>query len=42
MEKYNSQYAFRLSQKNIGTSKEKVSYVPLYMLEMLLDQEKEI
>lgn len=42
VEKYNSQYAFRLSQKNIGTSKEKVSYVPLYMLEMLLDQEKEI
>lgn len=39
VEKYNSQYAFRLSQKNIGTSKEKVSYVPLYMLEMLLDQE---
>ena len=42
VEKYNSQYAFCLSQKNIGTSKEKVSYVPLYMLEMLLDQEKEI
>jgi predicted AAA+ superfamily ATPase len=42
VEKYNSQYAFRLSQKNIGTSKENVSYVPLYMLEMLLDQEKEI
>lgn len=42
VEKYNSQYAFRLSQKNIGTSKEKVSYVPLYMLDMLLDQEKEI
>lgn len=42
VEKYNSQYAFRLSQKNIGMSKEKVNYVPLYMLEMLLDQEKEI
>ena len=42
VEKYNSQYAFRLSQKNIGTSKENVSYVPLYMLEMFLDQENEI
>lgn len=42
VDKYNSPYAFRLSQKNIGTNKEKVSYVPLYMLEMLLDQEKEI
>ncbi|MDO5811498.1 MAG: AAA family ATPase [Bacillota bacterium] len=40
VDKYNSQYAFRLSQKNIGTNKENVSYVPLYMLEMLLDQEK--
>lgn len=42
VDKYNSSYAFRLSQKNIGTNKENVSYVPLYMLEMLLDQEKEI
>lgn len=42
VDKYNSPYAFRLSQKNIGTNKENVSYVPLYMLEMLLDQEKEI
>ena len=40
VDKYNSPYAFRLSQKNIGTNKENVSYVPLYMLEMLLDQEK--
>lgn len=40
VDKYNSSYAFRLSQKNIGTNKENVSYVPLYMLEMLLDQEK--
>ena len=40
VDKYNSPYAFRLSQKNMGTNKENVSYVPLYMLEMLLNQEK--
>ena len=41
VEKYKSAYAFRLSQKNIGMSKENVNYIPLYMLEMLLNQEKE-
>ncbi|MFQ6793186.1 MAG: ATP-binding protein [Thomasclavelia sp.] len=34
--KYKPQYAFRLSQKNISTSTDGVQYVPLYMLELLL------
>lgn len=33
---YKPQYAFRLSQKNISTSTDGVQYVPLYLLELLL------
>lgn len=40
--KYKPHTAYRLSQKNISTSANDVQYVPLYMLELLLELEDEL
>lgn len=40
VEKYNPNHAFRFSQKNVGISKEgNIIYLPLYLLEILLEHE---
>lgn len=43
VKKYNPKQAFRFSQKNIGISEEgSVLYLPIYLLEIVLDHEKEL